>query len=186
MVAAPPAATAPAIECTLLEIHSHGWDAEAVLAHRDSGHHLEAVPILLLMVTGQADMDPLRTAHATPPKAAILRELPLALATPKTAIVHELLMALATPKTAIVRELLMALATPKTAIVHELPMAHATQTAIPRELLNMALAIHEELLNMVLATAQKASLRELLNMALAALAATDLHPPHTTGSEGYH
>jgi len=171
MVAAPPAATAPAIECTLLEIHSHGWDAEAVLAHRDSGHHLEAVPILLLMVTGQADMDPLRTAHATPPKAAILRELPLALTTPKKAIVHELLMALATPKTV---------------IVHELPMALVIQTAIPRELLNMALAIHEELLNMVLATAQKASLRELLNMALAALAATDLHPPHTTGSEGYH
>jgi hypothetical protein len=171
MVAAPPAETAPAIECTLLEIHSHGWDAEAVLAHRDSGHHLEAVPILLLMVTGQADMDPLRTARATPPKAAILRELPLALATPKKAIVHELLMALATPKTV---------------IVHELPMALVIQTAIPRELLNMALAIYEELLNMVLATAQKASLRELLNMALAALAATDPHPPHTTGSEGYH
>jgi len=182
-------------------MYHRGRDAEIVLVHRDSGHYLETVP----MVNGQADMDPLRTARATPPKAAmlndlrmaratpktaILRDLPLALATQKAAILHELPLALATQTTAILHELPLVLATPRTAILHELPLALATQTIL-RELLNMipvARAILEDLLNMALATAQTATLGELLNMTLAAKPATDPPPPppHTIGNEVDH
>ena len=114
------------------------------------------------MVNGQADMDPLRTARATPPKAAMLPDL------------HS--MARATPTTVILPELPLALATPIKAILHELPMALATQTTMVLNLSLATLAILENLLNMALATAQ--------NMVLAALTATD--PPHTTGIEGDH
>ena len=111
------------------------------------------------MVNGQAVMDPLRTARATPPKAAMLPDL------------HS--MARATPTTVILPELPLALATPIKAILHELPMALATQTTM---VLNLSLATLAILLNMALATAQ--------NMVLAALTATD--PPHTTGIEDDH
>lgn len=152
------------VERPPLEIHIRGRDAEVVRALRGSGHYLEPVPIL---VNAQADMDPLRTARATPPEAVTLHDL--------------LSMARATPKTAILHELPMALAIQRTATLHELPLDLATQTAILRELLNMGLAtqaILEDLLNMAPATA---TLREHLNMAPAA---TKLHPPpRSTGSE---
>jgi len=174
------------VEWPLLELHLRGWDAEAVLAHRNSGHYLEAVPILHLMVNGQAGMDPL---HTTPPNPPLLHDpLRMVRATPTTAILRELPSALATQKTAIPHELPSALVTQKTAIPRELPLALATRTTIPREILNMTLATHailEGLLNMAPATAQTATIRELPNMALAAVADPPPHlpPPHTTGSE---
>ena len=124
------------------------------------------------MVNGRADMDPLRTARATPPKEAILLDL------------HS--MGRATPTTVILPEIPLALATPIAAILHERPMALAIQIAILRELLHLALAMHgnlENLLNMALVTARNMVLVKALNMALAA---TNPHPPHTTGSEGDH
>jgi len=202
-----------AVECPPLEIHApRGRDAEAVLAHRNSGHYLEAVPILL-MGNGQADMDPLRTVRASATqetaiphelplalatqKTAILHELPLALAIQKTAILHEPPLALAIQKTAILHELPLALATQKTAILHELPLALAIQkTAIHHEL-PLALTTHPAIVRLNMTHVTLVEKLEILNMAPVtllnmvpatilnmALAETNPHhPPHMTGSK---
>jgi len=160
-----------------LEVHHHhvqqprGWDAETVRTHRDSGRYLEEeeeeeeeedVPILL-MVNGQEDMDPLlRTTRAIPPflhdllrmdrgTLLILREHPLVLVVIQKTVIHHEDLVLATATQTIAAA----------AILHEL-------LPILLELLNMALAIHEDLLN----TARAAAIPlELPSMVLAAAAA---------------